>query len=141
MQEREAARRSPACLLAARPAPPPHPTHLNPLAAAPPPSPLGLLPQAQQLRSLLVVEVVSYFRAHNISVLVKPGRGSVGLDGLATLLGMPEVCGGVRGPHCWACQGWGSQGGEGWGRGFLLGMPGGFGGRGLRSALLSHCSW
>lgn len=47
--------------------------------------------RAQQLRGLLLQETRQYFDGHGIHVLIKPARSTVGLDGLAALLDMPEV--------------------------------------------------
>jgi hypothetical protein len=47
--------------------------------------------RAQQLRGLLLQETRQYFEGHGIHVLLKPARSTVGLDGLAALLDMPEV--------------------------------------------------
>jgi hypothetical protein len=47
--------------------------------------------RAQQLRGLLLQECRQYFQGHGIHVLLKPARSTVGLDGLAALLDMPEV--------------------------------------------------
>lgn len=47
--------------------------------------------RAQQLRGLLLQETRQYFEGHGIHVLIKPARSTVGLDGLAALLDMPET--------------------------------------------------
>lgn len=47
--------------------------------------------RAQQLRGLLLQETRRYFEGHGIDVLLKPARSTVGLDGLAALLDLPEV--------------------------------------------------
>lgn len=47
--------------------------------------------KAQRLRGLLLRQAHAYFRSSGITVLLKPARTDVGLDGLASLLGMPEV--------------------------------------------------
>jgi hypothetical protein len=47
--------------------------------------------RAQQLRALLLQQTKQYFRHNGIHVLLKPARSSVGLDGLAALVDMPEA--------------------------------------------------
>jgi hypothetical protein len=47
--------------------------------------------RAHQLRALLLQQTRQYFEAHGIQVLLKPARSTVGMDGLAGLLDMPEV--------------------------------------------------
>jgi hypothetical protein len=47
--------------------------------------------RAQQLRALLLQQTKQYFGHYGIHVLLKPARSSVGLDGLAALVDMPEA--------------------------------------------------
>jgi hypothetical protein len=47
--------------------------------------------RAHQLRALLLQQTRQYFEAHGIQVLLKPARSTVGMDGLAGLVDMPEV--------------------------------------------------
>jgi hypothetical protein len=47
--------------------------------------------KAQRIRGALMQQVEDYFRFQGISVLAKPPRTTIGLDGFATLLGLPEV--------------------------------------------------
>ena len=47
--------------------------------------------KAQRIRGALMQQVEEYFRVQGISVLAKAPRTTIGLDGFATLLGLPEV--------------------------------------------------
>lgn len=47
--------------------------------------------KAQRLRAAVELQVQAYFQQAGISVLVKPSRTTVGLDGFASMLGMPEL--------------------------------------------------
>jgi hypothetical protein len=47
--------------------------------------------KAQRLRAVLLAQTKHYFAANGIDVLLKPSKSQVGIDGLATLLDMPEA--------------------------------------------------
>jgi hypothetical protein len=47
--------------------------------------------KAQRLRAAVELQVQAYFQQAGITVLVKPSRTTVGLDGFASMLGMPEL--------------------------------------------------
>jgi hypothetical protein len=47
--------------------------------------------RAQQLRGVLLQQTRQYFAAHGVAVLAKPARSLVGLDGLGSLLDLPEL--------------------------------------------------
>jgi hypothetical protein len=47
--------------------------------------------KAQRLRAVLLAQTRHYFAANGIDVLLKPAKSQVGIDGLATLLDMPEA--------------------------------------------------
>jgi hypothetical protein len=47
--------------------------------------------KAQRLRAVLLAQTRHYFAANGIDVLLKPSKSQVGIDGLATLLDMPEA--------------------------------------------------
>jgi hypothetical protein len=47
--------------------------------------------KAQRLRAVLLAQTRHFFAANGIDVLLKPSKSQVGIDGLATLLDMPEA--------------------------------------------------
>jgi hypothetical protein len=47
--------------------------------------------KAQRLRAVLLAQTRHFFAANGIDVLLKPSKSQVGVDGLATLLDMPEA--------------------------------------------------
>jgi hypothetical protein len=80
----------------APPGPPPPrrpPPRWRPLLETGQVTPAAAYLSAQRLRQALLALAASYFRANGLSVVAKPGQDAAhpGLDGLPSLLGMPEL--------------------------------------------------